>query len=683
MKPKDPSLLFVTSVVVALITLFLSTGSVLVLVLLPLYLAPLLIEGRLPRDSALIWGGRLFVYASCAILGRAPMQAYYFFGQQAFVTMGLIMGGELVLQSFREPPEGYKFDPLQLLVSSLLFLIGAGTFAQPGQLAHLWIAAPLWVVLTLLAAGDVREGQQPVSLMARIRQFGLLAITVCVGFLAHSALSSNRGAFMSLSARLLSDSRPSVSEVGVADSPSLQSSFNSEASTARLLRITGSLSDSHLRAGAFDIYQGGTWGPSLSSRAIGPALPRETREEKRELMTKAEIDSNSEKASQQRTDWDAKITVLRDTNKTMFAPLNASALIPIPLQGADSFDWNRYAGPLQVADPTPLSYGIKQSHTEVNGVQTEQGPLCFSLDPKSLDSNIQENPDYPQQVAFISEARDNLLFVPDDIEPGVRQLAQQITKGKKTQMEKIDAISTYLLSNYKYSLDFVRGTQDPVSDFLLNKKSAHCQYFASATVMMLREVGVPARYATGYWAHETAPDGTTIVRGRDAHAWCEAYVDGMGWITVESTPPSGRADPKANPLTWYQKLQEQIEDTWTKIRNWFGNLSSLQIGGIMLGVLGIWGLERWRQSRKKARNQSTKPQPPLELQPLAKGFEAALRKRGITLLDGQPWSEAVPDEWAQGQEFVEGYNNARFATRDENQLRDLTNKLRDIQKTKN
>ncbi|BCM92381.1 protein-glutamine gamma-glutamyltransferase [Abditibacteriota bacterium] len=683
MKAKNPSLLFVTSVVVALITLYFSTGSTLVLVILPLYLAQLVLQGRLPRDSALIWGGRLFVYASCAILGKAPVQAYIFFGYQAFITMGLILGGELVLQSFREPPEGFKFDPLQLLVSSLLFLIGCGTFAQMGQLAHLWICAPLWVCLTLLAASDVREDQKPLSLMSRLRQFGLLAITACVGFLAHSTLSNNRGALMNMASRLLSDSRPSVSEVGVADSPSLQSSFNTEASTARLLRIEGSLSDSHLRAAAFELYKNGTWGLPLSTRNIDAANPTDTRELKQSQMSAAEIKRDPEKANQQRTDWDAKITVLRDTNKTMFAPLNSSALLPIPLQGSSSFDWNRYAGPLQVSDPAPLSYGIVESHTDVQGVQTEQGPLCFSLDPKSLNSDIQKNPDYFKQLDFIATARANLVEVPEEIDPGVKQLALQITRGARTQHDKIEAVSTYLLKNYKYSLDFVRGTQDPVSDFLLNKKSAHCQYFASATVILLREIGVPARYATGYWAHETAADGTTVVRGRDAHAWAEAYVDGTGWITVESTPPSGRADPTANPLTWYQQMQEKIEDTWTRIRNWFGNLSSLQIAGIMLGVLGIWGLERWRQARKRARNAPKKPQPPLELQPLARGFEAALRKRGITLLDGQTWSEAVPGEWQQGQEFIEVYNAARFAPRDEAQLHDLTDKLRSIQKSKN
>ena len=684
MNPKQPSFVFITSVIVGLITLFFSTGSVLVLTLFPLYLAPLLIHGRLPRDSALIWGGRLFMIASCAILGRANYGDVYRFGNQAFVTMGLILGGELVLQSFREPPEGFKFDPLQLFVSSLLFLIGCGTFApQAGLLVHLWICAPLWVFLTMLAMGDVREGRVHLNGFARIKQAGLLSIAVCGGFLAHSALSNNRNVLMQIGSRLLSDTRVNIAETGVADAPSLQSSFNTNASTSRLLRIQGTLGDSHLRAGAFDEYRNGTWGPplsSFSSRPIEAAQPKDTREEKRERMTEAQIKADPKTASDQRTDWNAKITVLRDTNKTMFAPLNSSALVPIPLQGSNSFDWNRFAGPLQITDATPLSYGIVDSRTDFQGIQTEQGPLCVSLDPASVNTDPQKNPRFQKQIDFLVQARQKLLVVPDEIDPRVRELALRITKDAPTQPEKIEAISEYLLQNYKYSLDFERGSNDPISEFLLNKKAAHCQYFASSTVMLLRCVGVPSRYATGFWAHETASDGTTVVRGRDAHAWCESFVDGVGWITVETTPPSGRADPSVNPLTWYQKLQEQIEDTWAKIRNWFGNLSSLQIAGIMFGVLGLWGLERWRQARKRARNLPAKPLPPLELQPLARGFETTLRKRGITLIDGQTWSEAVPREWNEGRDFVELYNAARFAPRDPDQLQNLTVKLRALQK---
>lgn len=692
MKPTQPSLVFVTSVVVALVSLFFSTLSPLPLALIPIYLSTLLIRARMPRDSPLAWGGRLVIYAGAAIIGRAPIHQAYYYGVGAFITMGLILGGELILQSFREPPKGYKFDPLQLIVSCLLFLVGAGTFAPQAFLsAHLWIAAPLWMFLTLLSLSDVREDAPPLNALARLKQGALLLIAVCGGYLAHSGLQNNRAALASIGSKLLSQARPNVAEVGIADAPQMGSSFNTSASTSRLLRISGSLSDSHLRVGAFDEYVNGTWGPALSKRTVGSALPKETREEKGALLTQAQIDRDPIKAKETRTDWDAKITVLRPTNFNVVAPLNASALIPIATEGSESFNWNRFSGPLQVDSEPPLTYGIVNSRTDLRGIETEQGPLCVSLDPNSLQlaPDARKSPLFQTQLRLLLKdrqelagQREKLLDVPDSIEPGVVELARRVTRGANTPVQKIEKINSYLLKNYKYSLEFVRGTQDPVSDFLLNKKSAHCQYFAAATVMMLRSVGVPARYASGFWAHEAAGDGTTIVRGRDAHAWCEAYVEKIGWINVESTPPSGRADPRANPLSWWQIQMERLEDTWARIRFWFGNLSALQITGIMLVVLAIWGAERFRQARKRARNLPQRPLPPLELQPLARGFEATLRKRGITLLDGQTWSEVVPPSWNEGRDFIEGYNLARFHERDEERLRDLTGKLRAIERAK-
>ena len=58
-----------------------------------------------------------------------------------------------------------------------------------------------------------------------------------------------------------------------------------------------------------------------------------------------------------------------------------------------------------------------------------------------------------------------------------------------------------------------------MSRFLLRTRSGHCEYFATATVLLLRQLGIPARYAVGYAVHE-ATGRKYVVRQRDAHAWC-------------------------------------------------------------------------------------------------------------------------------------------------------------------
>lgn len=262
-------------------------------------------------------------------------------------------------------------------------------------------------------------------------------------------------------------------------------------------------------------------------------------------------------------------------------------------------------------------------------------------------------------MAPTAAQRARLLVVPPEIDSKVKQLSAEITAGSFTQAEQAFAITNYLLSNYKYSLDYRRGDGDPISDFLLNKRAAHCQYFASGAVMLLRSAGIPARYVTGYYAHEEESLAHTIVRTRDAHAWAEAYLAGLGWVVVEATPPDGRADPRANPIPWHQQRMEELQDAFARVRNWLGRLTRTQVLGLLGSILLLWGLERWRQMRKKA-HATQGPVPPLELAPIAKRFERVLSKRGIQITPEKPWSEAVPEGWSAAQEFVQAYNQARF-----------------------
>ena len=66
--------------------------------------------------------------------------------------------------------------------------------------------------------------------------------------------------------------------------------------------------------------------------------------------------------------------------------------------------------------------------------------------------------------------------------------------------------------------------------------SGHCEYFAAASVFLLRQAGIPARLANGYVVEEYNPEQNLyIVRSRHAHAWAIAYINGV-WQIVDSTP---------------------------------------------------------------------------------------------------------------------------------------------------
>jgi hypothetical protein len=108
-------------------------------------------------------------------------------------------------------------------------------------------------------------------------------------------------------------------------------------------------------------------------------------------------------------------------------------------------------------------------------------------------------------------------------------------------VEKIGAITQYFRQNYKYEFGItIPKGQDALSYFLLERPSAHCEYFAAGATMLLRLSGVPCRYVTGFVTVEKNTFGAYwVARNRDAHAWAEAWDDSHGWITVEATPAAG------------------------------------------------------------------------------------------------------------------------------------------------
>jgi hypothetical protein len=73
--------------------------------------------------------------------------------------------------------------------------------------------------------------------------------------------------------------------------------------------------------------------------------------------------------------------------------------------------------------------------------------------------------------------------------------------------------------------------------FLSVAKEGNCQHFATAATLMYSALGIPARFTTGFLA-ETSPNPNTLVnvKGEDAHAWVEIYLNGIGWIKIEVTP---------------------------------------------------------------------------------------------------------------------------------------------------
>jgi transglutaminase-like putative cysteine protease len=146
--------------------------------------------------------------------------------------------------------------------------------------------------------------------------------------------------------------------------------------------------------------------------------------------------------------------------------------------------------------------------------------------------------DYPDDI------HSAYLQLPN-LDPRIPALAKEATATADNPYDKAVALENYLRTHYGYTLDLSgTPTGDPLAHFLFTRRAGHCEYFASAMTVMLRTLGIPARYINGFQTGEyNNIGGDFIVRASDAHSWVEAYFPGSGWITFDPTP-GGEAAPR-------------------------------------------------------------------------------------------------------------------------------------------
>lgn len=130
------------------------------------------------------------------------------------------------------------------------------------------------------------------------------------------------------------------------------------------------------------------------------------------------------------------------------------------------------------------------------------------------------------------------LQIPEDFSSEVAGLAEQIASGQSNPYDIAYAITRYLRINIEYSrtLPPIPPGADPMEWFLFDEMRGFCNYYATAQVLMLRSLGIPARIAVGYAQGEfDSQTETYTVRRRDSHAWPEVYFVDHGWVIFEPT----------------------------------------------------------------------------------------------------------------------------------------------------
>jgi transglutaminase-like putative cysteine protease len=234
------------------------------------------------------------------------------------------------------------------------------------------------------------------------------------------------------------------------------------------------------------------------------------------------------------------------------------------------------------------------------------------------------------------------LTLPNSAQP-VKELAEQITRNLPNAYDRIKAITSYIEKNCTYTLqeEVTPPGMDAAAHYLFNSKRGACDLAATATAVMCRSVGIPARVAVGYVLDEHLPSGDGyMVRQAHSHMWVEAFFGNVGWVPFDPAPPI--ASMHENPMTvaWYR-----LQGLFSKIGG--GGLDAVLVVVVVLTTLAMAAYAGWAWLRTRVlaplrvrRNLAVTPE----------GRVALSYERALQVLQRGGWRR---EAWMTPREFLE------------------------------
>ncbi len=537
---------------------------------------------------------------------------------------------EAVIRAWCPSPRGNSAATLKampVVLTGLAVVAASNTFDE--NLPKL--SMPVYMAVLLVALQSYRANSNHAARKRAALNSGIaIALTIGCGYFLYSTLMIYRDGITAALTHAFNPARYYIASTSLSEESHLASMFGQEGTQERVFRIKTKADVSYMRGSSMYQYRMGTWGPSGRS---GDRKYISVGSSELEALGKGEP---------------AEVTRLSQARGIFFAPINA---VSLQIDDAVNLRWARDDGGSIRADaPLPDTYKM------IVGDREHQGPLA--VQPGDL---------YRRQ----------LLDLPADLNPRIRALALRITAGSKDAMRKARAIQAYLPSHHGYSLSIHVDKKDPLSDFLFSEKPAHCEFFASAAVILMRCAGIPARYTVGYYAHE-AEDNSIIVRQRDAHAWAEAWIEGKGWVTIDATPSEGKPDRQNDKIPGWRRFMERVQDFLSNLRSKITPEAILKFaGGLVAFVLLLYLLQSrfhiltrlfHRQERVVA-ERYVYTAGPHGLAEIIARFEKSSARFGLRCPPGITWAEwlAIAETPAvtatavsRATEFLKAYNRLRF-----------------------
>lgn len=189
--------------------------------------------------------------------------------------------------------------------------------------------------------------------------------------------------------------------------------------------------------------------------------------------------------------------------------------------------------------------------------------------------------------------------LPERDAAAVEQISTELGLAALSGPEVLKRIRTFFEDHFKYTVVLQVPMKDetgqtPLSRFLLDQRAGHCEFFATAATLLLRQAGIPARYAVGYSVQESS-GSRFVVRERHAHSWCLAWLNGA-WREFDPTPGGWVAAETLRASPW-EVITDRWSRVWYEFSKWRYGQTGLRryLGWIIVPVLVLLVIQLIRQ----------------------------------------------------------------------------------------
>ncbi|MEJ7734327.1 MAG: DUF3488 and transglutaminase-like domain-containing protein [Polyangiaceae bacterium] len=307
----------------------------------------------------------------------------------------------------------------------------------------------------------------------------------------------------------------------------------------------------------------------------------------------------------------------------------------------------------------------------------EEGEMRYSSEDHGLKYEVYLSPKRAPAFRRLGERdrqpeaeRRRYLQLPE-MPARIGDLAREWTRNAATTMEKAKAVESELRKGYRYDLNSPSpGDPNPLDHFLFESRRGHCEFYSTAMAVLLRHVGVPTRNVTGFGGGSYNKFGRFYsVRQGDAHSWVEVFVDDVGWVTFDPTPPAD-ALPRSQIGGAWAYVRDLLEATsqrwdrhvvnydlnqqvsmWNRFTSRYrrstprisGSWSSPRTLVVVGAVVALGGLGAWYAMRRRSKKLDPRAGGPEHRSPSAvlaialyESLETAMSAQGVPRVPSTP-----------------------------------------------